>query len=168
MESESETEFAAFYAANFPSLCKQLYAYIGDRGEAQDVVQEAFSRGWAHWPKIRGYDEPVAWVRTVAWRLAISRWRRARRALTFLAGQRSEPVVPPPDPAHVALVAALATLPATHRRAIVLHYLADLPIAEIAESERVADGTVKSWLHRGRAALAAQLGESPVERGATR
>ncbi|WP_035858891.1 RNA polymerase sigma factor [Cryptosporangium arvum] len=163
-----ETEFADFYAAHFPSLCKQLYAYTGDRGEAQELVQEAFSRGWAHWPKIRGYDDPAAWVRTVAWRLAISRWRRARRALAFLAGQREEPVVPSPDPAHVALVAALATLPPNHRRAIVLHYLADLPVAEIAASERVADGTVKSWLHRGRAALATQLGDTPLERGTTR
>ncbi|GAA0238064.1 SigE family RNA polymerase sigma factor [Cryptosporangium japonicum] len=154
-----ETEFADFYAAHFPSLCKQLYAYTGDRGEAQELVQEAFSRGWAHWPKIRGYDDPAAWVRTVAWRLAVSRWRRARRAFAFLAGQREEPAVPPPDPAHVALVAALATLPPNHRRAIVLHYLADVPVAEIAASERVADGTVKSWLHRGRTALAVQLGE---------
>jgi RNA polymerase sigma-70 factor (ECF subfamily) len=63
----------------------------------------------------------------------------------------------------VALVAALATLPANHRRALVLHYLADLPVDEIAERERVAAGTVKSWLHRGRAALAARLGRPDPE-----
>ncbi|GAA3394356.1 SigE family RNA polymerase sigma factor [Cryptosporangium minutisporangium] len=163
MESH-EGEFATFYAAHFPTLCKQLYAYTGDRGEAQDVVQEAFARGWARWSTIRAYDEPAAWVRTVAWRLTISRWRKARRALAFLSGQREEPVAPPPDPAHVALVAALSTLPTKHRRAIVLHYLADLPVAEIAASERVAGGTVKSWLHRGRTALAAQLSEPALER----
>lgn len=167
MESESEAEFAAFYATHFPSLCKQLYAYTGDRSEAQDLVQEAFSRSWARWGRIRGYEDPAAWVRSVAWRLAISRWRRARTALSFLAGQREEPMVPPPDPEHVALVAALATLPSKHRRAIVLHHLADIPIAEIAASERVADGTVKSWLHRGRAALATALSEPTLD-GRTR
>lgn len=166
MESGSEAEFAAFYAAHFPPLCKQLYAYVGDRDEAQELVQEAFSRGWARWDRIRGFDDPVAWVRSVAWRLAISRWRRARRAFAFLAAQHEEPVAPPPDPSHVALVAALAQLPPRQRRAIVLHYVADLPITEIATSERVADGTVKSWLHRGRAALAARLGESSLEREA--
>jgi RNA polymerase sigma-70 factor (ECF subfamily) len=57
----------------------------------------------------------------------------------------------------VALVAALAELPGNHRRALVLHYLADMPIAEVAQREGVAEGTVKSWLHRGRAALAARL-----------
>jgi RNA polymerase sigma-70 factor (ECF subfamily) len=46
---------------------------------------------------------------------------------------------------------------------VVLHYLADLSIAEIADREGVAEGTVKSWLHRGRAALAAQLGADPAE-----
>jgi RNA polymerase sigma-70 factor (ECF subfamily) len=51
--------------------------------------------------------------------------------------------------------------------AAVLHYLADIPIAEIAASERVAEGTVKSWLHRGRAALATQFVE-PTMDGRTR
>jgi RNA polymerase sigma-70 factor (ECF subfamily) len=42
---------------------------------------------------------------------------------------------------------------------MVLYYLADLPIAEIAAQERVAVGTVKSWLHRGRAAMAGLLSD---------
>ena len=52
---------------------------------------------------------------------------------------------------------ALGTLPDTLRRAMVLRYLADLTVAEIADREGVPEGTVKSWLHRGRTALAAQL-----------
>jgi RNA polymerase sigma-70 factor (ECF subfamily) len=44
-----------------------------------------------------------------------------------------------------------------HRRAVIMHYLSDMSIAEIAAQEDVAEGTVKSWLHRARAALAAQL-----------
>jgi RNA polymerase sigma-70 factor (ECF subfamily) len=46
---------------------------------------------------------------------------------------------------------------------MVLRYLADLTIAEIAEREGVAEGTVKSWLHRGRAALAVELGTDAAE-----
>jgi RNA polymerase sigma-70 factor (ECF subfamily) len=99
----------------------------------------------------------VAWVRRVAWNLATSRWRRARTALRFLDGRRFEPVVDGPSPDRVALMEALATLPAAQRRAMVLHYLADLPLAEIADREGVAEGTVKSWLHRGRVALAVHL-----------
>ena len=55
-------------------------------------------------------------------------------------------------------MAALATLPPAQRRAVVLHYMADLSVAEIADQEGVAVGTVKSWLHRGRVALAARIG----------
>jgi RNA polymerase sigma-70 factor (ECF subfamily) len=53
----------------------------------------------------------------------------------------------------------LAALPDRHRRVVILHYLADLSVAAIAVQENVSPNTVKSWLHRGRAELAAQLGD---------
>jgi RNA polymerase sigma-70 factor, ECF subfamily len=156
--------FEELYTAHFQGLTVQLYAYFGDRQEAQDVVQEAFCRALARWPKVIRYDDPVAWVRRVAWNLATSRWRHARTAMRILRRQRLDrDQVAGPDPGRVALVAALATLPPAQRRAIVLHYLADLPVAEIADREGVAPGTVKSWLHRGRAALAAQLDSGAVD-----
>lgn len=157
-------DFDDFYAANYADLVVQIYAYFGDRQEAQDVVQEAFTRALARWRRLSGYEDPGAWVRRVAWNLATSRWRRTRTALRHLAGFRAEPVVEGPSPDRVALVEALAALPATLRRAMVLHYLADLPVAEIAAREGVAEGTVKSWLHRGRAALAVHLTPTEVHR----
>ena len=60
-------------------------------------------------------------------------------------------------PDRVALTAALATLSPTLRKAFVLHYIAQLSVAEIASEEDVAEGTVKSWLHRARALVAAAL-----------
>jgi RNA polymerase sigma-70 factor (ECF subfamily) len=150
--------FDEVYAAHFGDLTVQLYAYFGDRQEAQDVVQEAFCRALARWNTVSRYEDPVAWIRRVAWNLAVSKWRRARTAMSFLRKQKPvEPRVDGPSPERVALVAALATLPAVQRRAMVLRYLADLTVAEIAERENVAEGTVKSWLSRGRAALAVQL-----------
>jgi RNA polymerase sigma-70 factor (sigma-E family) len=151
-------DFDEIYAAHYTDLAVQLYVYFGDRQEAQDVAQEAFCRALARWRQISGYDDPVAWIRRVAWNLAVSRWRRARTALTFLNRQRpAEPQTDGPGPERVALLAALTTLPDAQRRAIVLRYLADLPVAEIAARERVAEGTVRSWLSRGRAALAVEL-----------
>ncbi|MEV6343312.1 SigE family RNA polymerase sigma factor [Actinoplanes sp. NPDC051851] len=151
--------FDEIYSAHFADLAVQLYAYFGDRQEAQDVAQEAFCRALARWGTVARYDDPVAWIRRIAWNLAISRWRRARTALNFLRRQPpGEPRVAGPTPERVALVAALGTLPAAQRRAIVLRYLADMTVGEIAERERVAEGTVRSWLHRGRTALAERLG----------
>ena len=153
-------DFDQFYGVHFASLGVQLYAYFGDMAEAQDVTQEAFCRAWQQWSKVSTYDDPVAWVRRVAWRLAISRWRRTKTALAFARKQREEHV-PELSPDRVALASALATLPAPQRRAVVLHYLSGLQVAEIAAQEGVAVGTVKSWLHRGRAALATQLADEP-------
>lgn len=158
--AENPADFDAVYAAQYADLTVQLYAYFGDRQEAQDVVQEAFCRALRRWSSISKYDDPVAWVRRVAWNLAVSRWRRTRTALSFLHRQRrQEPQVDGPNADRVALVDALATLPAAQRRAIVLHYLADMSVAEIADRENVTVSTVKSWLHRGRAALAVRLQE---------
>ncbi|WP_319958915.1 sigma factor, partial [Micromonospora yasonensis] len=107
--------FDEVYRRHFQPLVVQLYAFVGDMGEAQDLVQEAFSRAWPRWHRIARYDDPVAWVRRVAWNVAVSRWRRLRTARLF--GQRQRPeVVAGPGPERVVLAAALATLPANQRR----------------------------------------------------
>jgi RNA polymerase sigma-70 factor, ECF subfamily len=150
--------FEEFYAACFRPLTIQLYAYTGDLATAQDMVQEAFCRALARWKRVADMDDPAAWVRRVAWNLATSRWRRTRTAAQFARRHREEHAAAP-NPDRVALAQALRALPAQQRRAVILHYLADLPISEIARQEGVAEGTVKSWLHRGRVVLAAQLTE---------
>lgn len=151
-----------FYAAHVRGLILQLYAYTGDLDTAQEVVQEAFCRALPRWSRIRTYDDPAGWVRRVAWNLATSRWRAARASLEFHRSHR-ERHVEGPGPEHVVLVAALARLPANHRRVVVLHHLADLPVGEIAQQLDVAEGTVRVWLHRGRTALAALLAEHGAE-----
>ena len=155
--------FDDFYGANVHRLMLQLYAYTADAGAAQDAVQEAFSRAWARWDRLADYDEPAAWVRRVALNVANNRWRRIRAARAHARYHREE-VVAGPSPDRVALARALASLPEKHRRAIVLFHVADLAIAEIAAQEGVAEGTVKAWLHRGRAALATLLTEDEEDR----
>ncbi len=156
--AEPQLDFADFYQSHFHRLAVQLYAYLGDHAEAQDLTQEAFCRLLERWNRISGYDDPVAWVRRVAWNLATSRLRRIRTVARHLARQRPEHV-PGPEPDRLALLTALATLSANHRRAIVLHYLAHLQIAEIADQLGVPEGTVRSWLSRGRTALATYFTE---------
>ena len=124
-------DFAAFYAATFSSLCAQLYVHTGSITEAQDVVQEAFSRALPRWEKVSTYDDPAAWVRKVAWNLATSRWRRVRR-LTALNHPGADRALPAPTPDRVAIQVALASLPPRQRQAVVLHYLRP-SVAEIAD-----------------------------------
>ncbi|MDI1465934.1 SigE family RNA polymerase sigma factor [Catellatospora sp. KI3] len=155
-------DFDELYAAHFTSVTTQLYAYLGDRQEAQDVTQEAFCRALVRWKDICAYDDPVAWVRRVAWNLATSHFRRLKVAAAFRRRHREEHV-DAPSADRVALFAALRTLPPQPRQAVVLHYLADQSVADIAQSMRVSTGTVKSWLHRARTALAGQLSAPNAE-----
>lgn len=162
-----QTEFDDFYAASFQRLVAQLYAMIGDRDEAQDCVQEAFVRAWAHRRRLAQAQHPEAWVRVTAHRLAISRWRRTTRGRRSPDRAMSAPTTTvPPSEAHVVLVAALRQLPDAQRRALVLHHLADLPVHEVAREVGAPEGTVKARLARGRAALAALLADNPEARHA--
>jgi RNA polymerase sigma-70 factor (ECF subfamily) len=162
-EAGHTSSFDAFYVASAPSLIRQLHAMTGDLGEAQDCVQEAYARAWQRWSRLGTYDSPEAWVRTVAWRLAVSRFRRARVGRGVLRREGPPDEVPSPGPEHVALVAALRQIPQLQRRAIVLHHLAGLSVEEVAAETSSPSGTVKARLSRGRAALAALLTDDSPE-----
>lgn len=154
-------EFDLFYGRVAAKIVRQLVLLTGDLAEAEDVTQEAFERAWLRWSEVRDCASPEAWVRTVARRLAVSRWRRLRNASAawLRAG-------PPPGPAglepeHIALMAALRRLPQRQRVAIVLHHLADLPVQQVADETESSVSAVKKQLARGRAALAGLLADNP-------
>jgi RNA polymerase sigma-70 factor (ECF subfamily) len=155
----TQEEFDAFYAASFARLVGQIYAMCGSLTEAQDCVQEAFVRAWDRRRTLNVDQGPEAWVRTVAYRLAVSRWRKARRA--FAPPDRAIWPAGPPEPGvtRVALARALQQLPVEQRRAIVLYHLCDLPVSEVAAEVGVPVGTIKARLSRGRATLASLLAD---------
>ena len=153
----SPEEFTELYNASFRRLVGQLYAMTGDHAEAQDSVQEAFIRAWEHHRKLDRDGAPEAWVRVTAWRIAMSRWRRARSGLRLLSAQPAPPAVAGPDPGRVALIEALRQVPTEQRRVLVLYHLCDLTVEQIAAETGTSAGTVKSRLARGRANLAALL-----------
>jgi RNA polymerase sigma-70 factor (ECF subfamily) len=158
---EAARDFDAFYAASAGRVVHTLYAMTGNRAEAQDCVQEAYERAWQRWGTVRGYADPEAWVRTVARRIAVSRWRKTRNAVTAWRRHGPPPDASPPGVEHVLLVRALRELPDAQRHALVLHYLAGLSVEEVAVETGAPAGTVKARLHRGRAALALLLASEP-------
>ena len=145
------------YEASYRRLVAQAYAVAGDRVEAEDAVQEAFARAVAAGDRFRRLDNPEAWLRTVALNVLRRRWRRASlfRALTPRLATPAD--VPGISEDHVAVVEGLRSLPFQQRETLALFYLGDLSVQEIAATLGVADGTVKSRLTRGRAALAAVM-----------
>lgn len=155
--------FDAFYAAAAPRLTQHLYLATGDLTRAQDCAQEAFLRAWHRWDTLSDtVADPYSWVRAVAWRLAVSDWRRAMAQLRALVRHGPPGDAPALSPDETAVRQALADLPLEQRAALVLHYFADLPVREIAQVLDVPEGTIKARLSRGRAALSRTLSEEEV------
>jgi RNA polymerase sigma-70 factor, ECF subfamily len=148
-------DFDTFYTARVQRLVGALYAMTGDLAQAQDVVQEAFVRGWDHRAKLGA--NPEVWVRSTAHRLAISRWRRARSAVIGRQVRVPASAIEPPDLPHPELAASLRRLPEPQRHAIVLYYLCDRSVDQIAAETGVQVAIVTARLSRGRAALARSL-----------
>jgi RNA polymerase sigma-70 factor, ECF subfamily len=153
----AERDFDEFFASNYGRLVVQMYAVTGNLADAEDAVQEAFTRASVRWGRIGGYDSPEGWVRRVALNLAFTGLRRARRLLEVLSRVPAPPPVPPLPADSLALVEALKALPLGFRQVLVLHYLADLPVERVAGELGIAVGTAKSRLSRAREALARQL-----------
>ncbi|MEU6854275.1 SigE family RNA polymerase sigma factor [Actinacidiphila alni] len=156
-------EFEEFYAHAVGRLTGQLYVMLGDLPEAQDVVQEAFVRGWSRRSRLAKDGNPEGWIRTVAWRLAVSRWRGRRRSEDAWRRHGGPPAVEGPGPGTVALIDALRALPPAQRRSVTLHYVCDLTVEQVAAETGVSGSTVKTHLARGRAALAHVLPDAHAE-----
>jgi len=152
-------DFDTFYATSSRRVTAHVTMMVGSRSEAEDAVAEAYLRAWNRWQKISRYDNPEAWVRQVAYRHAVSSWRKAVNRLRAHRSEAADQHVEALTPDHVAIVAALRRIPADQRRVIVLHHLAGLTVAEIHAETGIPPGTVTTWLARGRRALAAHLSD---------
>lgn len=136
------------------------YRILGSRGDAEDVTQEALTRAFVRWRRVRDHAEP--WVAKVAANLAIDIVRRDRRRPTVADDGRADATParsgPAPDD-RIELVRTLRGLPARQRDVVVLRYLADLTEAATAAELGTSVGSVKQHAHRGLAALRAQWAE---------
>jgi RNA polymerase sigma-70 factor (ECF subfamily) len=151
--------FDGFFRQHYRSLVGALSIAVG-RVQAEDAVQEAFIQANLRWARVSAMDQPEAWVRRVALNRLIDGHRRSRRherALTVLQGDADRPA-PDVERGDPELAAAVAALSERQRIAVSLHYLLDLPVAEIADLLGVSQGTVKSHLHDARRALRERLG----------
>ncbi len=157
--TEAEAEFTAFFRAEFRRVVRTVYLIVNDRGRAEDIAQDAFVKLLDHWAKVSRYEQPDAWVRRVAIRLA-SRTAKRERMRSVLEGRfrlveaTLEPDEPPGD-----VLKAVRRLPPTQRAAVVLFYVEDRPIAEIAELLDCAPSTARVHLFKARQRLATMLNE---------
>ena len=154
-----DAAFEAFAARERSALVAFAWSLTGDRGASEDIVQETLATAWRDWSRVGGYDKPGAWARRVVANRATDRGRRRGRESRALRRFHLRAVgAVALEPADAEFWGALRGLPERQAQALALHYLEDRPVAEIATILELAEGTVKSHMHRGRLALARQLG----------
>lgn len=168
MDADGDPEDAVreAYRVYYHRLVGQLFGLIGDVAEAEDAVQEAFARVLVKPGSFMAADDPERWLRVVALNVARTRYRRRWLFDKLVRAGRVDvapAAVPGLSTERVELLAALRRLAPPTREAVVLHYLSDLPVMEVAATLGVPVGTVKARLARGRTALARFLtaGEEP-------
>lgn len=141
-------EFRALFDAVAPTLTGYCVSLVGDVELAHDITQEAFVRVFSRWREVRS---PRAYLYLTAVNLAREYWRRAKYEQRAYAAVAEEPRC---ASAHDPWLWDLVTrLPARFRNVVLLHYYADLPVADVARVLRLPSGTVKQRLHRARGLL---------------
>ena len=138
------------------------YRYVRDPDEAEDLVQEVFLRLYR---KLGRFDprrpfEP--WLWRVAANVCANYLDKHRPRPEALEGDPDLGTASPPALLEeTRLGAALTRLPPAYRLLLALHYQADMPLAEIAETLGATEATVKSRLYRARTQLQHALLRQP-------
>lgn len=151
------TDVSDLFEREYERLVRSLGVAFGAEAAA-DAVQEAFIAADRGWSKVATLDNPAAWIRRVAINRLLNRRRNRARRREILATIRPMPDAELTDDL-LDLRRAIAGLPDKMRAAVCLHYLADLPVDDVAAALEIAPGTVKSSLHDARRRLREQLGE---------
>jgi RNA polymerase sigma-70 factor (ECF subfamily) len=151
------TDFEAFFADEYGDVLRTVALAIGDRGRAEEVTQEAFARAYRKWRSVSRMDRPAGWVYVVALNAERSRWRKDARVEEAVPETGADRDLADPVVARVVVRALLERLPPRQRAAVVLRYLGDLTVPEIARALACAEGTVKSGLHDAMRNLRAQM-----------
>ena len=166
--------FGRLVERNQDYIYNAVYHLVGSEQDAEDVAQEVFMRAYRGLGGFRGSAKFSTWLYGIMLNCVRSFWRRRRSTASLgMSGAdedadsgRSDPAADDDGPLEAtmrdervnAVRAAIAALDADLREIVVLRDIKGLRYEELAEAIGVPTGTVKSRLHRARAALKRKLG----------
>ena len=146
--------FAEFVRSSAPSLTRTAWLLTGDRGHAQDLVQNAYAKTLQAWGRLDA-EGALAYTRRAVITGNIDRWRRTKGEVAV--GLDFDRPAPGSFEDRVAdrdrVARMLATLTPTQRRVVVMRYYEDLTEAQTAEALGMTVGAVKAASHRAMSAL---------------
>lgn len=164
MRAELEREYVQYVTANLGRMRRVAYLLCGDFDRADDIVQATVERLYLRWRQVRDAGNVEAYAHTVLVRTFLAERRRLWSRVRLMDEPPDRPV-PAGQPAdeRIAVRAALRALPRRQQAVLVLRFLCDLPVAEVAEILGCAQGTVKSQTSDGLAALRRSLGDRALD-----
>lgn len=155
---DDEREFREFALAASPRLHHLAYAWSRDWHRSADLVQSTLERVYVRWRKAGRADEPFAYARSTMLHLMLS-----ERRLAWWSREITEAVVPDRPgqdvdiSSRIDLIDAVALLPPRQRLVVLLRYIEDLSVADVARQLGCSEGTVKSQAHDAMATLRQHL-----------
>ncbi|MGA2512728.1 MAG: sigma-70 family RNA polymerase sigma factor [Candidatus Limnocylindrales bacterium] len=165
--SGDRAAFDDLVRSRIDAVYRTSLAIVGDRGDAADATQETFVSAWCHRAALREPDSFDAWLGRIslnACRRQLRRRGRTRVREIRLVDPEDEREPASPERALDDRTAdadvfdrAFARLSVDDRAVLVLHHFQERPVAEIAAVLGAPAGTIKSRLHRARAALESAL-----------
>ncbi|MBT2213142.1 SigE family RNA polymerase sigma factor [Actinomadura sp. NEAU-AAG7] len=157
-----EGEYVEYVTGALPGLRRIAHLLCHDAHRADDIVQTTLTRLYVHWRRARAAKDTDRYVRAMLVRVFLSERRLAWTRVRLTGAPADTPgraSAPGPDVETRAVVrAALERVPRKQRAVLVLRFLCDLPVAEVAEILGCSEGTVKSQTAHGLARLRALMG----------
>ena len=150
--ADPDQAFDDLFRHQYAAMVRLAHLMTRSNVAAEDLVQDAFVRVRSAWDRV---EDPVPYLRRAVVN-ACNSWhrKRAREAARDRAAATPEASLPPDT---VEVLDVIRRLPWGQRTALVLRYYEDLSEAEIAAAMGCRPGTVKSHLHRGRAAVRREI-----------
>lgn len=140
--------FEAFVALRGPALMRTASLLTGDRGLAEDALQEALTRVAMRWPQVREGGDPEPYMRQALYSVVVDRHRWWRRRAPERLGDVPDRAATTDTAAdadrRLTVGAALGRLSARQRQVLVLRFYEDLTERETAEIMHCSVSTVKS------------------------
>ncbi len=143
-------DFKEFFAARARPLRRTAFGLTGDWGLAEDLTQSTFLRLYRHWPRVRQLNVD-AYARRTMLNLYLDN-RKYNAEVTTPSVPETADLTPDVE-ARLDLGAALALLPRQMRAVVVLRFLDDQSVRDVASLLGIAEGTVKSTTNHALQAL---------------
>jgi RNA polymerase sigma-70 factor (sigma-E family) len=147
MPKRTDSEYLAFVRGRVTALRRAAYLLCGDSHGADDIVQETLTKLYTRWPRISYVENLDAYVNTMLVRVFLDERRRGWWKVALLDWLPDRASIPQPTGRvedRSLVHSALMSLPPRQRAVVVLRYLCDQPVKDVAHQLGCSEGTVKS------------------------